>query len=79
MDPRRMFRESVEMGRDAMLASRPSGGQLSDEEALRRYITEHRGNPSAMLSFARSNAAGDPWRAAAEYEQRMEAMLRGGG
>jgi hypothetical protein len=51
--------------------------QLSDEEALTRYLLVHRGNPRAIADFAAQNVPRgmDPLTAAHEYETDMERRL----
>jgi len=57
-------------------------GQLSDDEVLARYETQ-RGNPLAILEFARTRAPGDAVNEALRYEREMETLrakrLAGGG
>ena len=78
---RQLFEEVVEGTRDALLdwhteMARYSG--LTDEEAMRRYATRHRGNPQAILNYTQANMpdGADALDAAVEYERTMEEMLR---
>ena len=50
------------------------GAELSDDEVLARYETQHRGKPLAMLEFAQSRAPADPLNEALRYEQEMEKL-----
>lgn len=76
---RRMLRRAVSDAADALRAIRPvtTGGGLTEEEQLDRYVNKHRGNPQAMIDFAGRLApeGSSPLEAAAEYEETMEARL----
>lgn len=76
---RRMLRAAVSSAADALQAIRPitTGGGLTSEEQLQRYIVKHRGNPRAMMDFAGRLApeGSSPLEAAAKYEETMEARL----
>lgn len=81
---RTFVREAIEGARDEMLQfTREVGADrmLSDEEVLRRYVTQHRGNVQALIDFARRNAPPDanPITEAVRYEQQMERLIRARG
>ena len=53
--------------------------EMTDQEAMQRYLEEHRGRPEAIIAFAREMAPGNIVEKAVEYEREMEAMLRRNG
>lgn len=74
-----LLRDVVEGARDRMGEFGESfrGGKLTESEIITRYLNMHRGNPAAILEFARLNAPeDDPIRAAAEYQTEMERKLK---
>jgi len=77
------MREVIEGARDQMRVwddAVSHGGTLSDEEMVRRYVQQHRGQPDALLGFASRRASGgDVLQAAVDYEQDMEQRLRAAG
>lgn len=52
-------------------------GRLSDEEALARYVAQHRGDARAIAAFAARFGKGEtPLHAAYRYEKTMEKKLK---
>lgn len=49
--------------------------QLGDDEVLARYVSQHRGQPWAIVNFAQREAGGG-LAEALQYEGEMERMLR---
>jgi hypothetical protein len=54
------------------------GNKWTDDELLKRYTLEHRGNPVSMARFVMSSApkGTDPMKAMRDYESRMEEMMK---
>lgn len=51
--------------------------RLTDDELLRRYEQQHRGQPWAMVRFAQQQApGGDVLEQALRYEQQMEELMK---
>lgn len=63
---------------DKIVAELVKANQLTADEALTRYATQHKGRPAAMLRFAAQGAPAEvpPLVAAKQYEQAMEAEWR---
>jgi len=63
---------------DGLVGQLRQGNQLTRDEAMARYVNEHRGNPQAMMAFAARYApqGKHPAVAASEYEKNMESALR---
>lgn len=63
---------------DGLVGQLKQGNQLTRDEALARYVNQHRGNPQAMMAFAARYApqGKHPAVAASEYEQAMEKQLK---
>lgn len=55
-----------------------TGEQMSDDEALTRYVLLHRGNARAIADFAATSAprGTNPLQAAHDYETEMEKKLK---
>lgn len=81
---RQILRGAIEGARDQMMQFteqvRDDRG-LTDEEAVRRYIMEHRNNPDALIEFARQQAPSqaNPITEAVRYEQEMERLIQARG
>ena len=78
------LRQAVEGARDEMMAFARDVAQdrrMTNEEMLRRYIADHRGNVRALIGFARQNAPpdADPILEAVRYEQKMERLMKARG
>lgn len=81
---RTLVRGAIEGARDALVQFTKDALQdrdLTQEEVVRRYVTEHRNQPDALIEFARQNAPqqANPITEAVRYEQEMERLLRARG
>jgi hypothetical protein len=81
---RSLVRGAIEGARDQMMdVTRAiiTDRSLSDEEMVRRYVERHRGNPDALIAFARRNApaGSNPITEAVRYEQAMERLIKAHG
>jgi hypothetical protein len=81
---RNLIRGAIRGARDQLYGL--ATGMLADrtpteEELVRRYITKHRGNPDALIDFARRNAppGSNPVTEAVRYEQEMERLIQARG
>lgn len=81
---RGLIRGAIEGARDQMLDLTKdvlADRSLSEEELVRRYVAQHRGNPDALIAFARRNAppGSNPISEAVRYEQAMERLIKARG
>ena len=62
---------------DGVVGQLALGNRLTRDEALTRYVSEHRGKPQAMMAFAARYApqGTHPAVAASAYEKAMEQKL----
>ncbi len=50
--------------------------ELSEDELLGRYEQQHRGDPFAIVEFARQSGAGDALQEGLRYEAEMETLMK---